>query len=505
MSEKVPYTPAWGDQGNGTYKNPVLFADYSDPDVIRVGGDYYMVCSEFHFMGMPLLHSADLVNWTIINRLYDRLLPGTDYDHLMKYGAGSWAPSIRHHNGTFHVYFCTPDEGLFMMQAKDPEGKWSEPKCIRPAYRWEDPCPFWDEDGQAYLGRSQWGAGPIFIHRMSPDGAKLLDDGTEVYSGPVAEGTKIYKKDGYYYLVIPEGSVPTGWQTALRARSIYGPYEKQVVISQGDTWVNGPHQGALVDTPEGELWFMHFSSTGVAGRVCHLQPAGWADGWPVIGRTDEPDALCGRPVLQYAKPKTKKACASCAPQTSDSFASDTLSPQWQWNHNPVDGDWSLTERRGWLRLKSRPVEGDALHIRNVLTQKLTGASGLICVKLSLKHMVDFQTAGLMLLGKTPVFIGASKMNGRPFIATHTSSLLRGGAEIAAEEVILRIGIQYLTQVTFSYSTDNGKTFSFLPSGALSEGVWKGARVALFTRDGVGGTADFCDFRYIHDGPGGLSG
>ncbi len=501
--KKSPYTPAWGDQGNGTYKNPVLFADYSDPDVIRVGGDYYMVCSEFHFMGMPLLHSTDLVNWRIINRLYDRLLPGTDYDHLKKYGSGSWAPSIRCHEGMFYVYFCTPDEGLFMLQSADPKGRWSEPRLIRSAYRWEDPCPFWDDDGQAYLGRSQWGAGPIFIHRMSPDGAALLDDGVEVYNGPVAEGTKLYKRNGYYYLVIPEGSVPMGWETALRSRSIYGPYEKQGVLAQGNTWVNGPHQGALVDTPEGEWWFLHFSSTGVAGRVCHLQPAVWDRDWPVIGERDSEDALCGHPVLQWQKPAIENACAPCAPQTSDPFASGQLSPQWQWNHNPVDEDWSLTERKGFLRLKSRNVAGNALNIPNVITQKLMGASGLICVTLSAVSMVDFQTAGLMLFGSAPVFIGVQKMYGKLYITTQAMNFRNGAPTIAAEEIVLRIGIQHLAQAVFSYSTDGGKTFAFVTTGMLSEGVWKGARIALFTRDGVDGAADFTDFRYLHDGPGGL--
>ena len=183
--------------------------------------------------------------------------------------------------------------------------------------------------------------------------------------------------------------------------------------------------------------------------------------------------------------------------------SETLSPQWQWNHNPVNADWSLTERKGYLRLKSHPVSGNALNIQNVLTQKLMGSCGLIFVTLSVKYMVNYQTAGLMLFGNQPIFIGVSKMHGRPFIATHTSNLRCEGEAIEDDEVILRIGIQHLTQVTFSYSTDGGKTYSFLPAGQMAEGVWKGTRVALFTRDGIGGMADFTNFRYRHDGPSGL--
>ena len=244
-------TAAWGDQGNGTYVNPILNADYSDPDVIRMGEKYYMVCSDFHYIGMPVLESTDMVNWTIISQVYNRF----DYpkwDTNERFAGGSWAPAIRYHDGKFWVFFCTPHEGLFMSTATDPHGPWSPLHCVKKVKKWEDPCPFWDEDGQAYLGRSKHGAGPIIIHKMSPDGWELLDDGFTVYTGPVAEGTKIYKRDGYYYLSIPEGGVKGGWQTILRSRNIYGPYEKKVVMEQGSTDINGPHQGALVETPAGE-------------------------------------------------------------------------------------------------------------------------------------------------------------------------------------------------------------------------------------------------------------
>ena len=212
----------WGDQHNGTYKNPVLNADYSDPDVIRVGDKYYMVASDFHYLGMQVLESSDLVNWQLVSQIYDRFdYPGWDANR--HYGGGSWAPAIRHHDGRFYVYFCTPDEGLFMSTAEDAHGPWSPLHCLKEVSKWEDPCPFWDDNGQAYLGRSQHGAGPIIVHKMSADGRQLLDDGVIVYTGPVAEGTKFMKRDGYYYLIIPEGGVGGGWQTVLRSRNIYGP------------------------------------------------------------------------------------------------------------------------------------------------------------------------------------------------------------------------------------------------------------------------------------------
>lgn len=197
---------SWGDQGNGTYINPILNADYSDPDVIRVNDKYYMVASEFHYMGIQLLESDDMVNWKLVTKIYDRL-DFPEYDKNQRYGGGSWAPSIRYHDNKLWVYFCTPHEGLFMTNAEKPEGPWAPLINVKNVAGWEDPCPFWDEDGKAYLGRSKRGAGPIIIHKMSPDGTKLLDDGVTVYTGPVAEGTKIHKKDGYYYMSIPEGGV----------------------------------------------------------------------------------------------------------------------------------------------------------------------------------------------------------------------------------------------------------------------------------------------------------
>lgn len=267
---------AWGDQGDGSYVNPVLNADFSDPDVIRVGEKYYMVASDFHFMGMQVLESDDMVNWHYVSQIYRRFdEPG--WDENKHYAGGSWAPAIRYHDGLFYVFFCTPEEGLYMSTAKDARGPWAPLHLVRRVEKWEDPCPFWDDDGQAYLGRSRHGAGPIIVHKMSPDGKRLLDEGVTVYTGPVAEGTKFLKRNGWYYLIIPEGGVGQGWQTVLRARSIYGPYERRVVLEQGSTSVNGPHQGALVDTPEGQWWFYHFRR--------HLSWGVWFTYSPLVGRT----------------------------------------------------------------------------------------------------------------------------------------------------------------------------------------------------------------------------
>ncbi len=233
------------DLGNGRYKNPVLFADYSDPDVIRVDDDFYMVASSFNCMpGIPVLHSKDLVNWRIIGHVYPQL-PLEKYDKPA-HGQGSWAPSIRYHHGIFYVYFCTPHDGLFLAQAKDPTGPW-ELHHIVEVELWEDPCPFWDDDGQAYLVRGKLRADILYLHRMSPDGKKLLENGTIIFQDtlaqPTIEGPKFMKKDGYYYILAPAGGVSGGWQTVLRSKNIYGPYEAKIVLHQGSTNVNGPASG----------------------------------------------------------------------------------------------------------------------------------------------------------------------------------------------------------------------------------------------------------------------
>lgn len=485
---------AWGDLGGGYYRNPVLMADFSDPDVIRVGEDFYMVCSEFHYMGMPVLHSNDLVNWTIIGQVYDRLDIDPRYDRMDGYGAGSWAPAIRYHNGLFYVYFCTPNEGLYMSTARDPSGPWSPLHEVKRVSAWEDPCPFWDDDGNAYLGRSITGAGPIVIHRMSLDGKRLLDEGVIVYVGKTAEGTKIYKKDGYYYLIIPEGGVSTGWQTALRSKSIYGPYERRVVLQQGRTEINGPHQGGLVDTPSGEWWFMHFQSSGAKGRVCHLQPVQWVDGWPIMGSDCEPVSVFRKPEVSTKRVEVL--------QTSDDFSSTKLGLQWQWNHNPVDDHWSLTERPGYLRIRAMKACGIRT-ARNTVTQKLIGNKGVITVELSIAGMATGQQAGLTYLGADfDNWIGVEKDDSGVRISSVTAGTHCHGPAVDCDTVWLRTQYDFEGSTLMYFSVDGIRFWQLGGECQLAFGFWKGARVGLFTynKSCDGGIADFARFTYEHDGP-----
>lgn len=376
----------WGDQGDGTFRNPILPADYSDPDVIRVGEDFYLVASEFHFAGIQVLQSRDLVNWRVAARVFDRLPVAAKYDAMAGYGEGTWAPSLRYHDGIFHLYVCTPHEGLFLWTARDPAGPWTGPTTVKAVDQWEDPCPFWDDDGQAYLIRGRLGAGPIYLHRMSADGTRLLDDGVEIYRGPVAEGPKLFKRHGWYYISLPEGGVESGGQSILRARDIRGPYERRVVVPDG-----GPHQGGIVELDNGESWFVGFKSAGHLGRICFLQPVRWRDGWPIFGDN-------GRPVLAGQKPVGGRGDVPPAqPQVADEFDGPSLQPQWQWNHNPVTDGWSLAERPGWLRLRGQPA-AELVLARNTLTQKLWGWSGTLEVKLDAAALSQGQCAGLAFMG-----------------------------------------------------------------------------------------------------------
>ncbi len=486
----------WGDQGNGTYINPILPADYSDPDVIRVDSTYYMVASDFHFMGMQILTSRDLVNWRVAAQIYHRL-PFAGYDTNERYAGGSWAPSIRWHDGWFYVYFCTPDDGLLMTRAQRAEGPWEPLTVVKAVKNWEDSCPFWDDDGQAYLGHSMRGAGPIIIHRMSPDGKRLLDDGTTVYQGPVAEGTKIHKLGGWYYLSIPEGGVGHGWQSALRSRSIYGPYERRIVLEQGSTAVNGPHQGTIVDTPDGQWWFLHFQELSPLGRVVHLQPMRWNDGWPFIGVDQDGNGI-GEPVYVWTKPAISTAATDTI-QTSDCFDSAILSPVWQWNHNPDDSHWSLTENPNHLTLHALPSPTFRL-ARNTLTQKTMGYGGHAEVVVGIGQLSHNTKCGLALMGKVNHQIGIARTaKGDNIVyASQEDSVVASAPLGQVEEVRLRIDMRpQLGHYSLSYAVAGGEWQTLRSDLTACSGFWKGVRVALYCYNtkADNGTALFSRFVY----------
>ena len=403
------------DLGNGKYRNPVLYADYSDPDAIRVGEDYYMVASSFcNAPGLPLLHSKDLVNWKVVNYCIDRI-PEFRYRNPI-HGCGVWAPSIRYNDGIYYVCFPMPDEGIYMTTATDPLGKWSEPVNIRPGAGWIDPCPFWDDDGRAYLvagvAKSRIGYKSVLhMVEMQPDGMALIGEEKVIFDGNTndqvtIEGPKMYKRNGWYYVFAPAGGVKTGWQTVLRARNPFGPYEYRVVMRQGDSPVNGPHQGAWVDTVTGQDFFLHFQDVYAAGRIIHLQPMHWENDWPVIGVNKNGNEY-GEPVMEYDKPDIGKSSEEladtdrypvCEPDTSDDFSSDTMGLQWQWNAN-FDQSWYSLRNPG-LKLNAVPTTplrplGDT---RNILLQKWPAPEFSCVTKLDISDIKDGDTAGYISLG-----------------------------------------------------------------------------------------------------------
>ena len=345
---------------NGCYQNPVLPMDFSDPDAIRVGEDYYLISSSFTYLpGVPVLHSKDLVHWERIGNCVERL----PFDRYAQpaHGCGTWAPALRYHAGRFYAFIPLPDEGIFYTEATDPAGPWSALHCVKSASGWIDPCPLWDDDGSVYMAhafaKSRCGIKhKIQLSRLDPETLEVVEDGPIVFDGtlsqPTAEGPKMYKRNGWYYIFIPAGGVEYGWQTVLRARNVYGPYEEKIVMHQGASSINGPHQGAWVIAPDGSDWFLHFQDRFELGRVVHLQPMCWHSDWPFIGLEQNGDGI-GEPVTEWDCPKGE---AGPGLQIGDSFTNGKPGLQWQWQANP--------QPEAWLR----PVAGDALHL-------VCGASG----------------------------------------------------------------------------------------------------------------------------------
>lgn len=504
------------DNGDGTYKNPIINADYSDPDAIRIGDDYYMTASSFNAVpGLPILHSKDLVNWRIINYAIRELEP---HEHFTKpqHGGGVWAPSIRSHNGEFYIYYGDPDLGIFMTKTKDPAGEWSKPLLVKEAKGWIDPCPLWDDDGNAYLVHAFAGSRAgiktiLVVNRMSADGTRLLDDGVLVFDGhdvdSTVEGPKFYKKDGYYYIFAPAGGVPTGWQLVLRSKNIYGPYERRLVLAQGKTAVNGPHQGGLVDTPNGEWWFLHFQDKGAYGRVVHLQPTVWKSGFPVIGVDPDGDGT-GEPVMSFKMPNVGKTYPIETPQDSDEFDGATLGPQWQWHANPK-AEWAFPfPTRGVLRMNSvQLAEGykNLWDLPSLLLQKLPADEYKATAKLKISPRFEGERFGLVVIGIDYGLIGVTNRGGKLYISHATAKDSdKGTAEtesspqlLASNEFLLRVDVRAGATCIFSFSLD-GK--SFAPIGEpfkAREGRWIGAKIGFFfTRPGKFNDAGSVDIDWL---------
>lgn len=397
------------DNGDGTYTNPVINADYSDPDVCVVGEDYYLTASSFNCTpGLPILHSKDLVSWEIIGHALKDIEPASVYNKP-SHGNGVWAPSIRYHNGEFYIYWGDPDYGVFMVKTKNPAGEWEKPVCVIPGPGNIDSTPLWDEDGRCYLvsayanSRSRF-ASVIVVRELSADGTKAIGDPVIVFDGNgtenrTCEGPKFYKRDGWYWIMCPAGGVPTGFQLAMRAKSPFGPYECKKVLAQGKSDVNGPHQGAWVHTAFGEDWFLHFQDKGCYGRVVHLQPVEWRDNWPVMG-IDKDGDYCGDPVKTYRKPKTSKAWPIQNPVESDEFNQPLLGKQWQWHAN-YNQFFGMPTSFGTFRVYNHKLSENFVNlweVPNLLLQKTPADKFTATAKVRVTAKDQNQFGGLIMMG-----------------------------------------------------------------------------------------------------------
>ena len=400
------------DNGDGTYTNPVINADYSDPDVCvgPSGEDYYMTASSFQCTpGLPILHSNDLVNWEIINYAIGNLYEGDCkmLEHFKKpqHGNGVWAPSIRYHDGQYYIYWGDPDFGVYMVKTVngDPAGEWTKPYCVIKGTGYIDTTPLWDEDGRCYLvngwanSRTKY-ASVLTVREMSADGMRPIGQPVIVFDGNgtenrTCEGPKFYKRDGWYWIMCPAGGVPEGFQLAMRSKSPYGPYEHKIVLAQGKTNINGPHQGGWVHTKYGEDWFLHFQDKEAYGRVVHLNPVDWSTGWPIMGKK-------GEPVTTFRKPKAILHSSLFTLHSSDEFNASELGKQWQWHAN-YDEKFGTATAFGTYRIYTYKLSDGWKNfwvVPNMLLQKTPADEFTVTTKVRFTSKADGQFGGLIMMG-----------------------------------------------------------------------------------------------------------
>jgi beta-xylosidase len=491
------HSPWLADLGNGQYQNPIIYADYSDPDICRVGNDFYMTSSSFNAVpALPILHSTDLVNWRIINHAVTRF-PGTHYQ-TVQHGNGVWAPSLRHHRGWFYIYWGDPDQGIFMVKTQDPAGEWSAPVLVKKAYGNIDPCPLWDDDGKVYMvhafANSRAGLSDVLqVQELTADGAQVTRNRKIVFNGYpenfTLEGPKFYKRNGFYYIFAPAGGVATGWQLVLRSKSPFGPYEAKKVLAQGRTAINGPHQGGYVELDNGEGWFVHFQEKQPYGRIVHMQPVHWESNWPVMGQDDDGDGI-GEPVLTHKKPTIKSEATAIGPQTSDDFSTGRLGMQWQWQANPEAAWYSLSDTTGQLRLHAWPLPENATNLwnaPNLLLQKFPAPAFTATTRIDAAQLEPDEKSGIVVFGLDYATLSLLPTdNGTTLEYTVAEEAHEGMPEQIKEtialntrQVLLLVVVEEGGMCRFSFSTD-GNTYTTIGSPFQAvEGRWVGAKLGLF--------------------------
>ncbi len=507
------------DLGNGTYKNPVINADYSDPDVICVGNDYYLTASSFQCVpGLPILHSTDLVNWEIIGYA----LHGVEPDSLFRspaHGNGVWAPSIRYNKdvnggqGLYYIYWGDPDSGVWRVTASNPAGPWTAPQLVIEGKGIIDTCPLWDDDGRCYLvngwANSRAGfASVISVREMTADGSQAISDPVIVFDGNgtearTAEGPKFYKRDGWYWIMFPAGGVPTGFQVAARSKNVFGPYEAKTVLAQNDSKINGPHQGGWVHTAQGEDWFMHFQDKEAYGRVVHLQPVTWKDNWPVMGRVPK-KGYCGTPYETFTKPKSVSSTI-VNPVESDEFNEPRLGLQWQWHAN-YNHSFGQPTALGFMRIYNYKSDQTFWHTPNLLLQKTPADEFTATTKMKVVAKDDGQMGGVICMGLDYQALVVKRENGKFLLQQITCHKAdRGGKDEVTtlatleptgsdavddqpalyEDIYMRMVVKD-SQCTFFYSTNGKKYQQAGDTFQMREGKWIGAKVGYVAQESAGG-------------------
>lgn len=501
--------------GGNTYENPVIHADYSDPDVVASpdGKTFYMTASSFQCApGLPILRSIDLVNWDLVNYALPSVPPTDYYDAAPRHGKGVWAPCIRVHEGQYYIYWGDPDFGIFMIRTDNPEGEWSEPCLVKEGKGLIDPSPIWTSDGRAYLANG-WAASRsgmnsvITISEMTPDGTSVKGAPVMIFDGNdgvnhTVEGPKMYERDGWYYIFAPAGGVATGWQIVSRSKDIFGPYETRIVMAQGKSDINGPHQGAWVTTEDGEDWFLHFQDMGAYGRVIHLNPVEWRDGWPVIG-TDKDGDGCGDPVRKYKKPSI--ALKNKGKTEQIMLTSDTGVSPYQWHSNYSDL-YGFASADGAMRLygaKAGPDYRSLWDLPNLWLEKFPARSFTFeaPVKISAKGNADGVSSGIVVMGWDYARLGLEKRGDRfVLVKAVCTDAEQGGRETVEEiaeiepsrvyeaglypnmerEITLYVKVGNDGMCRFGYSLDGKKKTDIPGAFKARAGKWIGAKVGYYS-------------------------
>lgn len=476
----------WGEQADGTYRNPIIPSDYSDIDCIRVGDDYYAISSTFQFLpGMTILHSRDLVNWEICGHAINdvsQIGEELNWTGMSRYGRGVWAGTIRYYQGRFYVFFGTPDEGYFMTSAPSIEGPWDPLTCIMSEAGWDDCTVMWDETSgkSVFVGTCFKDGYKTYMFEMSPDG-KSFDKSTALLlnEGAGREANKLIKYGDWYYLIYSEHHGKGRYVMAKRSKELWGPYDEVKQLALPSTEANEPNQGGIVQGKDGKWYFLtHHGRGDWSGRIVSLLTVTWTDGWPIIGEV-MPDNV-GK--MQWSAPMPVLLDEKAQIQRSDDFNSAAISPQWQWNYQPREGFYSMTERQGWLTLKAfRPLDNDNLmKAGNTLTQRVfRNESNVVTIKMDISMMTDGQKSGLCHFSSKHSAIGVVRRGGRNYLEYRQNGALTSGPELHADIIYFRSVWGLDGQSQYSYSLDGETFIDFGDSYELVWGHYRGDRIGIY--------------------------